>query len=736
MSDDPPASKDTARSASDSPPDARTAVRRGGAAARAPEPQDSVTRPLRSSGGLLDSVTAVRRRGDEPSAPASPASEEQAPASDELTTAKLRRGEDLDAHWHGLGVDPDTARLDRDGTIVPHPPSTRRSAMHAAPEPALGALPTLQVGERGSPDAEFQLGAVLGSGGMGVVQTALQTTLEREVAIKALRPEADPTEASPQLLLEARVTGTLEHPNVVPVHAIGRDGQNRPLIVMKRIEGRSWEQLIAEVGSERDGNLDELLTRHLNILLQVVRAVHFAHSKGILHRDLKPANVMIGEFGEVYVVDWGVAVALDERAPRGLPLARECRDLAGTPAYMAPEMAACDGESLSARTDVYLLGGILHELLTGFAPHAAPTLRETLRRAFASNPPRYGPEVPPGLAAICRRAMAWDPAERYAGAGELAQAVEQFLQYRSSTTLSDEAGRRLAKLRSALAQLDATDEEQVAAVRATFSEARFAFTHALRTWDENEPARAGLQQALELMIDFELRSGQESAAALLLAELPTPNAELGARVTAAIEAARAAEQRLAQLERDADLGIGDRLRATILTAGSLGWSACCIGTGWLRRSGTYLVSAREFGVVCLAFGALLGLTAFVGRRTLYANAVTRRIAHTALLIFVSYGALWFAGHELGAPAEAISAAAMVAGIALWLTLALHVQRLWAGMAVGMAAGVVAILIWPQYNFELMGAATLVGGVLGGIARRLGLGAAPQTMDPRSTSSPT
>ncbi|MCB9615733.1 MAG: protein kinase [Sandaracinus sp.] len=132
--------------------------------------------------------------------------------------------------------------------------------------------------------------------------------LEREVAVKGLREDLDTPLVRARLLLEARVTGRLEHPNVVPVHLVTEDDEGRPRIVLKRIEGRSWRELLDERPPDgRD------LAEHVRILGQVCQAIRFAHSRGVLHRDLKPENVMVGDFGEVYVVDWGIALALHER---------------------------------------------------------------------------------------------------------------------------------------------------------------------------------------------------------------------------------------------------------------------------------------------------------------------------------------------------------------------------------------------------------------------------------------
>ena len=180
----------------------------------------------------------------------------------------------------------------------------------------------------------------LGEGGMGVVHLEKQVALDRKVAIKFLRADTRTAHDVEALLSEAWRAGALEHPNILPIHALSLDEAGYPVIVMKRIEGVTWQALLrdpAAMAAHAPGKhpLDE----HLRILQQVCNAAHFAHTRGIVHRDLKPENVMVGSFGEVYVVDWGLACA---PGPAG--------QLAGTPAYMAPEMTGRG--DISVQTDV------------------------------------------------------------------------------------------------------------------------------------------------------------------------------------------------------------------------------------------------------------------------------------------------------------------------------------------------------------------------------------------------
>jgi serine/threonine-protein kinase len=221
---------------------------------------------------------------------------------------------------------------------------------------------------------------------MGVVHLAEQRSLEREVAVKV----STTTEPSiiGALVREARIMGALEHPNLVPVHALGADAEGAPMLVMKRVDGVTWRELLDDDAHEAwtpllAGHGDKLRAQ-VDILIQVCRALAFAHARGVIHRDLKPENVMIGRFGEVYVLDWGAALRLSERAS-------EPAALVGTPGYLAPEMARADPTLVDVRTDVYLIGATLYEVLARRMPHDAPTAVAALVKALSGEVP----DVPP-----------------------------------------------------------------------------------------------------------------------------------------------------------------------------------------------------------------------------------------------------------------------------------------------------------------------------------------------------
>ncbi len=548
---------------------------------------------------------------------------------------------------------------------------------------------------------QFRLGAVLGEGGMGVVRLAEQIALGREVAVKSLHGHADAERDAPQLLREARVTGALEHPNVVPVYALGRDADGRPLIVMKRIEGQSWEDILAAAGDQTRKS-GEYLREHVGILKQVCLAVQFAHSKGIVHRDLKPDNVMMGTFGEIYLVDWGIAVSAGPRAVAGLPRAQDVASIEGTPAYLSPEMAAGDGEAIDERSDVYLLGAILHQIITGQPPHGGRTIRMVLTNAFASEPAVYGDHVPTDLADICHRAMARFSDDRYPSAGAFAEAIDQFIRHRSSTLLSDEASKRLSSLGDLAPGAAPDDEQRTRELHVLFSECRFGFTQALKEWRNNEAARLGLHRALTLMIAFELSRGAANAAASLLHGLDDVPPELAKRVAAAVRDKRREGARLAKLEHDIDLGFGARIRRAVTVLLALSWGLGCLAAGLLNRSTVLRVDHLRFGLFNAVMFSLVVIIAVLARKKILA-AANRRLAMVTATAFAGYAVLW---PTLGWLNVDLAGSAMIhalVGTLVWSSAAVHVDRGWAPMPIGQIVSFVGVLIWPTYHFEILGA---------------------------------
>ncbi len=295
-------------------------------------------------------------------------------------------------------------------------------------------------------EARYELGELIGRGGMGEVRAAFDRRIGREVAIKTLfAGEVTRGDAQVRFVREARVQGLLEHPAIVPVHDLGFDAQERPFFVMKLISGVTLAEVL------RDRTADEPLRARFGLRTLLARfadvclAVDFAHSRGVVHRDLKPTNIMLGAFGEVWVLDWGVAkLATDgndveatragaatlSAAAKGLLATSDtvASTVLGTPGYVAPEQLI-EGASADHRVDVYALGCVLFEILAGRPAHprGEAAISSTLRGAPRAPSAHGDGGVPPELDAVCLRAMATAPGDRFSSVRELHDAVQAFL---------------------------------------------------------------------------------------------------------------------------------------------------------------------------------------------------------------------------------------------------------------------------------------------------------------------
>jgi serine/threonine protein kinase len=281
----------------------------------------------------------------------------------------------------------------------------------------------------------FQLGRELGHGGMGRVVEAVDKQFNRVVAVKELL--SDTPAARARFATEALITGNLEHAGIPSVYERGADDVGRPFYAMRKVTGRTLAALLGDART---------LAERLALLPSVLRATQtlgYAHERGVIHRDVKPDNVIVGAHGDVVLLDWGIARMRGLAAsPSGSSSgAEEAPTLPpgsggtmygaviGTPAYMSPEQAAGHSDEIDERTDVFALGAMLYHLLTGRMPYSGSTSTEVLELARAGRPPdvmSLEPQAPAALAAICARAMARLPSERFRNASELAHALEEF----------------------------------------------------------------------------------------------------------------------------------------------------------------------------------------------------------------------------------------------------------------------------------------------------------------------
>jgi serine/threonine protein kinase len=427
----------------------------------------------------------------------------------------------------------------------------------------------------------YTIGDKLGEGGMGVVHECRDRRIGRDVALKMVRSEhAARADLVTRFLREACVQGQLEHPAIVPVYDLGRDPQGNVYFTMKRVRGASFEQIFAALRDNDEHAARQFSRRKLlTAFASVCQALHFAHARGVIHRDLKPGNVMLGDFGEVYLLDWGLAKLLNtpeliegDAARGGGGGSKSIHGAAmGTPGYMAPEQVR--GDAVDARSDVYALGALLFELLANEPLHPAGA-REA---AFAST--LFGPDarpslrapqldLPPELDAICVRATALDPRDRYGSARLLLEAVERVLDGDRDMEIRKERSRDHARLA-------ATHAEQALAAGTDSTRAR---TLALRD--------AGRAIALD--------PSNSEAVSTLIQLLTEPPREVPPEALA--ELAR---------ERLTSLGTGDRIatRAFMswfllaplgLLMGVRSWPAAMVTTGaWMVAAAVSYFAGRQ-----------------------------------------------------------------------------------------------------------------------------------------------
>ena len=350
---------------------------------------------------------------------------------------------------------------------------------------------------------EIIIDKVLGEGGMGVVYLGHQSYPNREVAIKRLKTHNRYLKKA--LYREAMITGSLSHPTIIPIYMLNLEEGASPEVVMKRIEGHTILDMIDDQDSFNDRR------KILNAMQQVCNGLEYAHSKGIIHRDIKPENIMLGEFGEVYILDWGVAAQKEETFD--FP-----NVMVGTPAYMAPEMLHGDTQRVDERTDVYLLGATLHHILTGKVRHTAETMEQITQQILESAPYQYDKHVPLLLARLANQACHLDPEKRIQSPAIFRRKLQEFFDYSQAFSISDAAQKELNTLKQLLNQNEWTDNEK-GSIKQHYNRSRFGFEQALDMWPEFRDAKKFLKETKLAMVSFYLSHNNLDAAKPLIEEL-------------------------------------------------------------------------------------------------------------------------------------------------------------------------------------------------------------------------
>lgn len=570
-----------------------------------------------------------------------------------------------------------------------------------------GELPEAPV-KHGASGAisDLEIVSLIGKGGMGEVHAAIQRSLGRQVAVKRpLRQEGTSTGVS--LVNEARLTGMLEHPNIPPIHSLCRDG-GRPVLVMKLIDGVAWSVLIRDPDHPAWRNTsfhkDPPLVRHVEILSAVCDALHYAHSHGVVHRDLKPENVMVGAFGEVYLLDWGVAAKTADLAQAQPP-----QPIVGTASYMAPEMTHGQADE---RSDVYLAGAVLHEVLTGERRHQGESLMMALLSARLSEPYDYPSDLPEELVSICRRATQPEPEDRYGSILELRGALRDWLRHRGAEQLAEESERRLARARESEAE------------RGTLlAECRFGFMQALREHPDFPRAKQGLRDCLLYQLERELDHGNLAGAEEILEELG--HDEVPAELAEGLEELRrerARQLELQEMAQEMDASVARRERFIFLTGAILLTVPMWIWTFSVDRSGDPGVVSLRSATYPTVTLAILAMAAVAFWRRLAKNRMSRQWLITLLAIIFAWLISRLVGLRFGVSLPvAISLDLVLMGLGMAVLAVWSARWVLAGV-VTMVAAVGAVAIWPELYLKAFLAAFLVNVVWLGLGwwRRWGM----------------
>lgn len=407
-------------------------------------------------------------------------------------------------------------------------------------------------------EPEYELLKKLGEGGMGLVFMARQRSIDREVALKMLKPKtAKDPEQRAKFLTEAVVTGDLDHPNIVPIYDVGSSPDDALFYAMKKVEGTPWLDVV----------LERSLEENLDILMRTADAVGFAHSRGVVHRDLKPENVMLGAFNEVLVMDWGLAYSTE--GFRKSNSVTESTSMGGTPAYMAPEMATGPINQIGPRSDVYLLGAILFEIVTGKPPHAGKNAMKCLMSAARNkirdaDTERAKRNDPTGeLLKIAMKAMASKLKDRYQTVEEFQAGIRDYQSHTESITLTLRA---LDELREAKKKQDYD----------LFSRARFGYEEALNLWGANKHAQKGLiDTKLTYALCAQTKGDFDLGMSLLDVKLPAHKALydelLDAKNTVLARERQLEEQKAARARMRRIMTVGT-VAALIMMSGLAGWA--------------------------------------------------------------------------------------------------------------------------------------------------------------------
>lgn len=556
------------------------------------------------------------------------------------------------------------------------------------------AAAALDTSKPGTLIGDLDLGATISRGPKGWVRKARQPSLDRTVAIKTVDPDHAGSASVEALLREALIAGRLDHPHIVPIHAIGNSERYGPFIVKKHVDGTPWGEWLSSqprraVHSERD------LRDALGIFLAVCQAIEYAHSRRVVHRNIHPDHVMLGDFGEVYVTDWHEAMLVGEDG------AEQRRAVVGRPEARAPEIEAPLAEATES-SDVYMLGATLCYVLTGSWSHAE------------DHDERQGARLPQELAHIVATACARRSMRRYTGVSALREAVSGYLARLAA----------IETLRYARHKHDQLDERPAdaarwPATRKALAEIRYAYQEVLRQWPESRAARQGLREIRIAQARLALDEGNVAGAHTVVEGLEDAPSGLLDRIAEAERLVSERDDALAELAeiRAAQELRGQRERSGLSLAVGLGNLVAGVGMGLLDRTGVLPLTPWVLASVTAIIGTIGVITRWHVRNThILDSALYRKLwASFETLNWLSTGAT-LALAAVGMTMAQIWVVIGLLGTGIGVVMAMTVDRAFYSNA--LAGGFITFLIafHPTYAPEFVGSGYFVASAV--IAWRL------------------
>ena len=431
---------------------------------------------------------------------------------------------DFDTSLQNMGVDQPAPSHQTKNIAIPCTSGWQRETLGTVAE----ALPAEVSCEHGSICPEFKIAGVspfdptepnftvvdsLGVGGMGSVHLANQSFMGREVAVKRSHDAEGKGASFASVIEEGRRFGRLDHPSIPPVHMVGKDSEGHAILVMKRIDGHDLHSMLRNPMHPRWARVEGERTMWLlDLVIQISRALEHAHSRSVLHRDIKTENIMVGDFGQVFLIDWGISVDIENKKER-----TTTKKFIGTPCFAAPEMVI-EHRELSVQTDVYLLGAMLFEIMTGSVPHNGRSIEEILTKARKAVRPDIPASVPPSLSAIIGKALEPEIEHRYPSVTEFRIAVQQ---YKSDHFLLSQmrlAEQQIATLRHWL-QEEKMDRQTGYNFMTLAHEALAILKTVLRGGVQVQYAKQLVIENLRIQTEYSILAGQFGVARSLIAKL-------------------------------------------------------------------------------------------------------------------------------------------------------------------------------------------------------------------------